>query len=128
MSENWSEKECCIAFYFIAREAPFALEVASELIKKKCDTTRTLAACGSKVKKLRESIPKKYGREDPYSKAGYDLDIVDYWLSQQMDKGKLEDLLGIKDNKIVDKEVLEIVKGHLSPVWSLHSCLKVALI
>lgn len=63
-------------------------------------------------------MPHNHGREDPYDKFSrkYDLNTVDYWLSLHTDKGELEDWFGIKDDKIVDGNVVEIVKEYLPPV------------
>ena len=107
----WNSKETVIAFYFISREFRRCTEVASKVIQAKCGSTRAASACGSHVKDVRKTFESKYGLEDPYyyDTNKYDLDIVDEFLSRQMDKGTLEKVLGVKDGKITDKEVQDIV-------------------
>ena len=114
---EWSPKESCIAFYFFVRGPFGAGVIAHDVINLRCGTDRSANACGRQIKKLRDSIPGKYGRENPLKAWGYDLDIVDYWLSQQKDKNKkeLEAWLGIEDDKIVDEKVLDTVKKYQSP-------------
>lgn len=104
--EEWIPEESAIALYFIARRAVLSGELAKALIKLRCARERTPSACTSRVHNLRKSMPK-----DPYNEASgrYDLDIVDTWLSGQFTKKRLEELFGLKDNKIVDEEVLEIM-------------------
>lgn len=107
----WTPGEDVIAFYFISREFHRCSEVASQVIEAKCGSTRAAATCRGHVKQLRGRFWKKYGLNDPYDENTnkYDLVIVGKWLSRQMDEKTLERVLGVKDGKIMDKEVQDIV-------------------
>ena len=113
MAPHWTPKESCIAFYFISRGFVGSADVASGVIHMRFGTTRSAKACESRVQDIRNSM-----EENPYDSFSktHDLAIVDHWLSQHMNKGELEDKLGIKGNEIVDVRVLELVKKYLPPV------------
>ena len=109
----WSTEETVIIVYFVSRNFDFRTTVASEVMRLRGYTARDPKYCSNKVVKIRKGIR---DRKEPdfYVNSKYDLDLVDAWLSSQIpNKGKLEDLLGIKDGKIVDDKVLEILKEYV---------------
>ena len=122
---EWSPQDDAIVLYFAARKVHYWYRIAKDVIKVKGGPDRTIPCCQHRVKKIRKSM-RDEGLEDPCRRNDkYDLDIVDPWLGRLMNKGELEDLFGLKDDKIVDEKVLELLKKH---VCSLHICLKVTLI
>ncbi len=91
----WSAKESAIVFYFISRGLPY--DVSSEVINLRCGTTRSRTMCQGRVQNIRKNMLQEHGLADPYDPTTktYDLNIVDDWLSRQMDMGDLEELLAI---------------------------------
>ena len=114
--ERWSEEETVIAVYFISRDCFLSSTVASEVMVLRGYTARDPKYCRWKVLEVRQGI-RDNGRPEVYDKdrvPKYDLDLIDTWLSRQIpNKGQLEASLGIKDGKIVDEKVMDILKKYV---------------
>ena len=104
---GWSDAESAIVIYFISRGLSHA--VSSDVIKHKCGTTRSRTTCEHKARNIRENMVQNHGLADPYDSTtkSYDLNIVDDWLSRQMDMADLKKLLAIDD------KVTEILREHV---------------
>ncbi|KAK0512351.1 hypothetical protein JMJ35_005479 [Cladonia borealis] len=116
--EPWSvtnTEEIVIAVYFGSRLVEYRTAVASKLIEMRFNTHYDELTIRYKIKIERQLLGEN-GPDDFYDKDArlYHPDKVDAWLSRLIpDTGKLERLLGIKDNKIVDEKVLEILKPYV---------------
>ena len=104
---DWSAKESAIVFYFISRGIGY--DVSSEVINYRCGTTRSRTMCQRRVQTIRKNMLQEHGLADPYNPTtkGYDLNIVDDWLSRQMDMGNLKESLAI------DAQVAEKMRNHV---------------
>ncbi len=102
MPSPWSAEESVIAFYFISRGMPY--DVSRGVIKLRCGTDRNRTMCQNRVRYIRKKLSK-----DPFNPTtlGYDLGIVDEWLSHQVDIEKLKALVAI------DAEVQEILHEYV---------------
>ena len=108
--ERWTSEELAIAGYYISRKVLFSGETAHDVIKLRFPNgeERSASACSAQFSTERaKMLVNPYNR---FSKK-YNLYIVDEWLSREVpDKEELEKLLGIKDDKVVDEEVLKIFR------------------
>ena len=113
---EWSDEESAIVIYFMSRNIFKAEDISSKVIDLRDPRDvplRSPRGCSSKMISLRRALAQKHGLQDPYNQgppARYNLDITDHWLNCLVGKENLEKLVGVKDNKIVDEKVLDILK------------------